>query len=121
MLVKEAKGLYFLSEEFPDEYVLQKRSKKMIFSYVTALYLWEISDWVPHYISVTVPQGFNSTRIKRDNIKIKFCYVQRDIWELETACTDTSLWNEVVLYDKERCICDLVVLKNDIDNCMFRR
>ncbi len=119
-LIKEAKGLYSLAGEFPDEYaVLQKRSEKMVFSYGTALYLWGMSDRVPHIISVTVPQGFNSTRIKKDNEKIKFHYVQKKVWDLGITYTDTSLGNKVILYDKERCICDLVMLKNEVDKQLY--
>ena len=111
-LVKETKGLYSLADEFPDEYVLlQKRSEKMVFSYGTALYLWGMSDRVPHNISVTVPQGFNSTRIRKDNTKVKFHYVQKKVWNLGITYTDTSLGNKVMLYDQERCICDLVMEK----------
>ncbi|MCH5270329.1 MAG: type IV toxin-antitoxin system AbiEi family antitoxin domain-containing protein [Lachnospiraceae bacterium] len=119
-LVKETKGVYSLADEFPDEYaLLQKRSEKMVFSYGTALYLWGMSDRVPHYISVTVPQGFNSTRIKKSNIKIKFHYVQKKVWDLGITYTDTSLGNQVMLYDKERCICDLVMEKNEIDKQLY--
>lgn len=119
-LIKEAKGLYSLAGEFPDEYaLLQKRSGKIVFSYGTALYLWGMSDRVPHYISVTVPQGFNSTRIKKDNAKTKFYYVQKEVWDLGITYTDTSLGNKVMLYDKERCICDLVMLKKEVDKQLY--
>lgn len=119
-LVKESKGLYSLAGEFPDEYVvLQKRSEKMVFSYGTALYLWGMSDRVPHFISVTVPQGFNSTRIKKNNMKIKFHYVKKDVWNLGITYTDTCFGNRVMLYDKERCICDLVMLKDEVDKQLY--
>ena len=119
-LVKETKGLYSLAEEFPDEYaLLQKRSEKMVFSYGTALYLWGMSDRIPHNISVTVPQGFNSTRITKNNTKIKFHYVQKTVWNLGITYTDTSLGNKVMLYDKERCVCDLVMEKNEIDKQLY--
>lgn len=119
-LVKETKGLYSLAEEFPDEYaLLQRRSEKMVFSYGTALYLWGMSDRIPHYISVTVPQGFNSTRIKKDNEKTKFHYVQKNVWNMGITYTDTNLGNKVMLYDRERCICDLVMMKDEVDKQIY--
>ncbi len=119
-LIKESKGIYSLASEFPDEYaMLQKRSEKMIFSYGTALYLWGMSDRVPHVISVTVPQGFNSTRIKKDNPKVKFHYVQKDVWNIGITETENSFGNKVLLYDKERCICDMVMLKRQVDKQLY--
>lgn len=119
-LIKESKGLYSIADEMPDEYaLLQKRSEKMIFSYGTALYLWGMSDRVPHSISVTVPQGFNSTRIKKNNEKTKFHYVQKDVWDIGITYTETSMGNRVMLYDKERCICDLVMMKDKVDKQIF--
>ena len=35
------------------------------------------------------------------------------------AHTNTSLGNKVILYDKERCICDLVMLKNEVDKQLY--
>lgn len=119
-LVREAQGIYSLANEFPDEYVLiQKRSEKIIFSYGTALYLWGMSDRVPHIIHVTVPQGFNSVRIKKDNHNLKFHYVKKELWDIGITETETSLGNVVKLYDKERCICDLIMLKSEIDKQIY--
>ncbi len=119
-LLKESKGLYSLAEEMPDEYaLLQKRSEKMVFSFGTALYLWGLSDRVPAFVSVTVPQGFNSTRIKKDNKKTKFHYVQKDVWDIGITYTETNLGNKVMLYDRERCICDLVVMKDEVDKQIY--
>lgn len=120
LLIRESKGIYSLAEEMPDEYaMLQKRSDKMIFSYGTALFLWGMSDRVPHTMSVSVPQGFNSTRIKKDNPKVVFHYVKKELWEIGITTTKTSLGNTVLLYDKERCICDLVMIKKEIDKQLY--
>lgn len=119
-LVKEGKGLYSLASDYSDEYViLQKRSEQLVFSYGTALYLWGMSDRVPHVIHVTVPQGFNSTRIKRHHEKTKFHYVQKNVWDLGITETETSFGNKVKLYDKERCICDLVLFKDKVDKQLY--
>lgn len=120
MLVKEAKGLYSVTSEYPDEYVLlQKRSSKMIFSYGTALYLWGMSDRIPHTIDVTVPQGYNSSRIKKDNEKVRFHYIKAEKWDVGITETDTNLGHTVKLYDKERCICDLIMLKKEVDKQLY--
>lgn len=120
VLLKESQGVYSLASEFPDEYVLlQRRSEKMIFSYGSALYLWGMSDRVPHVLHVTVPQGFNSVRIKKDNSKIKFHYVKKELWDIGVTTTQTNLDNTVRLYDKERCVCDLIMLKDEVDKQIY--
>ncbi len=48
-------------------------------------------------------------------MKIKFHYVKKDIWNLGITNTDTAMGNKVMLYDKERCICDLIMVKNEVD------
>ncbi len=119
-LVKEAKGIYSLADEYPDEYLLlQKRSKKMIFSYGTALYLWRMSDRVPHMVDVSVPQNFNGSRILKDNKKLRLHYIGKDKWNIGITETETSLGNTVKLYDKERCICDLILLKKEVDKQLY--
>lgn len=120
LLIKESKGIYSLACEYPDEYaLLQRRSEKMIFSHGTALYLWGMSDRVPHTVDVTVPQGYNVSRIKKDNDKVRFHYVQEERWDIGIAETQTSLGNTVRLYDKERCICDLIRQKAAQDRQLY--
>jgi len=120
LLVKEAKGIYLLADEYPDEYfLLQSRSKKLIFSYGTALYLWGMSDRVPHIVDVSVPQGYNGSKILKDNNKLRFHYVGKDKWNLGITEIKTSLGNMVKLYDKERCICDLIMLKKKVDKQLY--
>ena len=60
LLIRTAHGHYALPDSLPDEYaILQKRSHVLLFSYGTALYLWGMSDRVPHHFDVTVPPGPN--------------------------------------------------------------
>ena len=51
-LVKEGRGIYYYADEFPDELqIIQANNPKVIYSYGTALYLWDMSDRTPHAIS----------------------------------------------------------------------
>ncbi|MFR2513199.1 MAG: type IV toxin-antitoxin system AbiEi family antitoxin domain-containing protein [Lachnospira eligens] len=119
-LIKEAKGVYSISGEYPDEYkILQVRSQKMVFSFGTALYLWGMSDRVPHRIDVTVPQGYNVSRIKKDNPKIRFHYAQPEKWNTGITETKTPMGSNIKLYDKERCICDLILMKDEVDKQLY--
>lgn len=107
-LIREAKGVYSLADHYPDEYMLiQVRSDKMIFSYGTALYLWGMSDRIPHIIDVSVPQGYNGSRIIRDFDSIRLHYVQKDRWDIGITETNTIYGNKVRLYDRKHLIWSL--------------
>ncbi|WMC92332.1 type IV toxin-antitoxin system AbiEi family antitoxin domain-containing protein [Kineothrix sp. MB12-C1] len=120
ILDKESKGIYFLADYFVDEYkVIQIRSQKAIFSYGTALYLLGLSDRTPHFFDVSVPQGCNVSRIKKDNPTLHFHYVKKEWWNIGITSIRTPFGGIVNIYNKERCICDLIRNKNDVDIQLF--
>ncbi len=104
-LVREAQEIYSLSDEIPDNYrLLQLRSTKMIFSYGSALFFHGMSDRVPFVIDVTVPQGYNVSRISRDHEGIQFHYVDKDIWSIGIGNIVTPLGGIVQVYDTRKII-----------------
>lgn len=114
------KGLYVLAGELPDEYMLlQVQKSNAIFSYGTALYLWELTDRVPHYIDVTLPRGTNCSRLKRDNPNVRFHYVSREIHQLGITEIRSPQGSLIKLYERERCICDIVRDKEKMDAQLF--
>ena len=120
VLVKEKRGVFSLAEEFPDDLqVIQKNNPRVIFSYGTALYLWDMSDRAPHVFDISVPQGFNATRIKKDNRNIRLHYINADKWNVGITETLSPYGNKVRLYDKERCIIDLIKRKDKIDKQIY--
>lgn len=120
ILDKESRGIYSLADYFADEYkIIQMRSDKAIFSYGTALYLQGLSDRTPNYFDVSVPQGCNVSRIKKDNPTLRFHYVKKEWWNIGISSIRTPFGASVRLYNKERCICDLIRNKNDVDLQLF--
>lgn len=110
------KGLYALTDDIQDEYaLLQAQSTKAIFSYGTALFLWGMSDRTPHIYDITVPWGTNISRLKKNIPNLRCHYAQATIYELGIAETASPQGALVRLYDKERCICDLIRDKNQVD------
>jgi predicted transcriptional regulator of viral defense system len=115
-LVRESQGIYSLASNVVDVFkLIQIRSDKIIFSYGTALYLLGMSDRVPHVVDVTVPQGYNVSRIKKNHPDLRFHYVKKELWSLGVVIVKTPFGAEVRIYDKERCICDLIRNKKDMD------
>ena len=114
------KGLYSPADALPDEYaLLQVQSTKAVFAYGTALYLWGMSDRVPHTIDIVVPWGINITRLRRDNPQLRCHYVRGDAYELGITETKSPQGATVRLYDRERCICDLIREKEQIELQLF--
>lgn len=110
------KGLYVLADDLADEFaLLQMQSTKAIFSYRTALYLWGLSDRTPHRLDITIPQGTNISRLKRDNPTLRCHYVQPEIYDMGITEIKSPQGAVVRLYDKERCICDLIRDKDKVD------
>ena len=119
-LMRVSRGHYILADSVPDEYMLlQARSSRVIFSHGTALFFWGISDRVPHFLDVTVPQGTNTTGLKRDHDAVRFHYVQPAVFDLGKTETVTPQGNKIVLYDKERCICDLIRARKHMDTQIY--
>ena len=120
VLLKESHGYYTLAEDEPDEYlIIQKRSDKLIFSYGTALFFHGMSDRVPHIIDITVPQGDNVSRIKKTYQHTRFHYCKKDLWDLGIMDVSTPMGYRVRAYDPERCICDLIRDKDNVDRQIF--
>lgn len=119
-LEQVCKGLYILTSDMADEYaLLQARSKFAVFSYGTALFLWGLSDRTPHTYDITVPRGTNVSLLKRDNPNLRCHYVQPDVYEIGISETISPQGATVRLYDKERCICDLIRDKDQIDMQLY--
>lgn len=110
------KGLYVLSDGFFDEFaLLQVQSTKAIYSYGTAIFLWGLSDRTPHIFDITLPRGTNVSRLKKDNINMRCHYVDKELYEIGITETVSPQGARVKLYDKERCICDLIRNKDQVD------
>lgn len=120
LLEQVSRGLYSIANEISDEYVvLQKHCNKAIFSYGTALYLWGMSDRTPHIFDVTVPQGTHTSHLKRVNEDLRCHYIKSDLYKIGITQTISPQGGNVRLYDKERCICDIVRNKDKIEMQLF--
>lgn len=119
-LERVCKGLYTLTDDIADEYaLLQARSKWAVFSYGTALYLWGLSDRIPHVYDITLPRGANVSLLKRDNPNLRCHHVGQDVYEIGISETVSPQGAVVRLYDKERCICDLIRNKSQMDMQLY--
>ena len=120
ILSKEGKGIYSLVSEAPEDYVvIQQRSNKIVFSYSTALFFHNLIDRAPINIEITIPQGYNASRIKKTYPNLKVHYVKKELLYIGIESLTTPLGSNITVYNKERCICDLIKDKNHIDKQIY--
>ncbi|MEA3422226.1 MAG: type IV toxin-antitoxin system AbiEi family antitoxin domain-containing protein, partial [Bacillota bacterium] len=113
-LSRVSHGVYLTEEAFEDEmYVVQVKSKRIVFSHETALYMHELTDRDPLELSVTVPRGYNSLTLKEQGIKVYS--IKKELHLMGTMRMITIYGREVIVYDKERTICDILKNRNNMD------
>ena len=112
--VRIAHGVYSLQDAFNDEiYIIQARSSRVIFSHDTALFLHDLTDRDPTELVVTLPSGYNATSLKESGIKVYF--IKKELYELGIEESKTVYGRQIIIYNKERTICDIVRSRNNID------
>ena len=113
-----AKGQYILPDDMQDELLsISKRSRNIIFSHETALFLHGISDRTPFEHTVTAPSDcIPSAAIKSE---CKVYYIKPELFELGKTNLKTPAGNEVPAYDLERTICDVIRGRNKLGTETF--
>lgn len=118
-LEKVAKGIYISQDTWEDElYILQIRYPKIIYSGETALYLHGMIDREYTDICITVPPRFNQTRLRNRGVLVH--QEKLAVYQLGMVEVETNYGNVVRTYDKERCICDMVKNRGNMEVQQFQ-
>ena len=106
---KADRGVYCLPGTKKDELALiQYRYDKCIFSGITALSLHGLSDHISEYHHISLPQGYNPSSLRNNDLKISVTRSVPKIYELGRTAIETEYGNTVNVYDKERSLCDVL-------------
>lgn len=106
-ITRIANGQYVLSDDLNDELLsLQIRSKYIIFSHETALFLNRISERTPFEHTVTMPTTKTLSPSMSEECKIY--YIKDELHGLGKVQLTTPMGNKVWAYDIDRTICDIV-------------
>ena len=126
VLVKEGKlerlrpGVYQKAGEVIDDFMLvSANSNQVCFSHETALILHDLSDRMPDRLYITVPQGYNTSHIKKRYINLKTRYVERNHHKIGIITMKTYFGNKILVYDMERTICDIIADRENIEKEVF--
>ena len=118
-LKKAAHGIYVAEDAWPDPlYLLQARNTKIIFSHETALFLHGLSDREALHPVLTVKRGYNAMHLTSQGVTVHT--VRAEWFEIGLTVTLTTVGNEVRVYDKERCICDIILKRKKMDIQTFQ-
>jgi predicted transcriptional regulator of viral defense system len=117
-LERIAHGQYIRSDNMADElYVLQQRSDKIVFSHETALFLHDVAERTPFLHSLTIPSDRKLSPVLSEGCKVY--YVKHELHGLGRCFVKSRLGNEVIAYDMERTICDILRSRNRVDSQVF--
>ncbi len=118
-LEKAAAGIYMTDDVWPDElFILQNRSSYVIYSGETALYLHGLADREYSKICITVPNGYNVTNLNVPYLQVK--YVPKEIHGMGVCSVQSISGNLVKAYNKERCICEMVRDRKNVEVQTFQ-
>lgn len=117
-LYRIVKGQYILPDDMQDELLsISKRSRNIIFSHETALFLHGISDRTPFEHTVTAPSDCIPSAALKSECKVY--YIKPELFELGKTSLKTPAGNEVPAYDLERTICDVIRSRNKLGTETF--
>ncbi len=118
-LEKIAKGIYISQDTWVDElYILQVCNPKIVYSGETALYLHGMIDREYMDICITVPPRFNQTRLRDKGVIVHQEKVE--MYQLGVVEVETNYGNVVRTYNRERCICDIIKNRGNIEVQQFQ-
>ncbi len=107
-------GIYITPDVWGDRMLIhQLRKEKMVYSHETALFLHDLTDRDPVVYCVTVPTGYNTSKLNEDGLIVYT--IKKELFELGICIRQTVFGNDVRTYDMERTICDIIRDRNNQD------
>jgi predicted transcriptional regulator of viral defense system len=113
-LDRVAHGIYILPDEIEDDmYTLKLRSKKLIFSHASSLFIFGLSERTPFIHSVTFPSNAAIPRSIQSSCKC--FYIKPELHCMGLVEKPNTFGHIVKCYNPERTICDLLRSRSRLD------
>ncbi|OON99589.1 MAG: hypothetical protein ATN35_11795 [Epulopiscium sp. Nele67-Bin004] len=114
LLERSQQGVYILADEIQDDmYAIKLRSKKIVFSHDSAVFLLGISERTPFEHSVTIPS--NACLPNTISNECQCYYIKPELHHLGVITVATTFGNEVRTYNLERTVCDMIRSRNKLE------
>lgn len=91
---------------------------RILFSGETALYIHGLTDREYRKVEVTVPREYNAGHLRKKKIKVKF--LKDELYNMGKTMVESDYGNQIVVYDKERTICDVIINRTKMDVQIFQ-
>lgn len=115
-----SRGIYIKKNTIVDDFViLQSKSKNAIYSNMTALYLYGLSNRIPIKYDITVNTGYNGSL--QNNNKVNLYYVKKDLLYLGVIDYKLDSGNIIKIYDLDKTICDIIKNKKRFDIELYNK
>jgi len=112
VLSKVAKGIYYHKDYLEDKMrVYQKTNSHLIYSHGTSAYLLGMTDRYPRKYSVTT-YASNHPKIANE---VDLFFIKKELLDLGKTEVINNAGNIVMIYDKERTVCDVIRHKDKIE------
>lgn len=107
------KGIYITKDSVEDVYfTFQLRYPKTVFGLFTALYFHGFTEIFPYSFDIMTDKDYHVEEISKKHSVFR---VKKDIYEIGIVDYKTNMGHTIRIYDKEKCICDLIKYRNKLD------
>lgn len=115
-------GYYSLAEKdvVSEEQLLATLIPQGIVCVESALFYYGYSDFAPRKWSIAVPRTMSRAKLEVDALVLQPYYVQDNLYELGKTTGDFQ-GVDLLVYDRERTICDCFKYRSRLDNEMFSK
>lgn len=111
---KVSHGVYIMPDVWVDAmYLLHLRCSQAIFSHESALFFHDLTDREPMQYVITVKTGYNPSKLKEDGIQVYT--IKKELHEVGAEWVQTPFGNEVLTYNMERTVCDVIRSRSNIE------
>lgn len=106
-------GIYALNDAIPDDQVVtQQIYRKGIYSHESAAALYGLTSLTPFFYYMTFPHGYHSDELDRNQVSP--IYATDKYYNTGKTTQLNWLSNEIVVYDKEKTVIDLMRSKHTL-------
>ena len=115
---KITRGIYIANNKLEDEYyIFQQKYKNSVFSYLTSLYLLEMSERTPNKLDVTIIKNYHVSK----NYNVNVHYVTKEKFDIGIIQIYSPYGNKIKVYNKERSICDMIKHSDEFELELYNK